>query len=104
MSNPGGEPTIWCLTPATLSWEDCEMGYAGWLAAMLGGRTTDFYRDLRWPEWVRQVEACRLDQAISVLPPLWTREGKDISAASRRPVPMSEAMSLIGVTQDARRP
>jgi hypothetical protein len=99
MSDAGGKPTIWYLAPDTLSWEDCEMGYGAWLAAMLGGGTTAFYRNVRWPEWVREVEACRLDQAIDVLPPLWTREGKDISAASRRPVPMSEAMSLIGVTQ-----
>lgn len=99
MPNAAGKPTIWYLAPDTLSWEDCERGYGDWLAAMIGGGVTAFYEDLRWPEWVREAESCRLDQAINVLPPLWTREGKDISAASRRPVPMSEVMSLMGVTQ-----
>ena len=99
MLNAAGKPTIWYLVPDTLSWEDCEQGLGDWLAAMIGGGTTAFYEDLRWPEWVREAESCRLDQAIDVLPPLWTREGRDIGAASRRPVPMSEVMSLIGVAQ-----
>jgi hypothetical protein len=99
MPNADGKPTVWYLAPDTLRWEDCERGYGDWLAGMIGGGTTAFYEDLRWPDWVREVEACRFDQAINAFPPLWTREGKDISAASRRPVPMSEAMSLIGVTE-----
>jgi hypothetical protein len=94
-----GNPTIWYLAPDTLSWEDCERGYGDWLAALIGGGTTAFYEDLRWPGWARETESCRLDQAINVLPPLWTRQGKDVGAASRRPIPMSEMTSLIGVTQ-----
>jgi hypothetical protein len=97
MPGDSGAPTIRYLAPDTLSWEDCDMGYGEWLAAMIGGATTAFYRDFRWPDWAREVAACRLDQAVDVLPPLWTREGRDIAAASRRPVPMSEMMSLIGV-------
>ncbi|GAA2890918.1 hypothetical protein Acy02nite_74220 [Actinoplanes cyaneus] len=100
MPDATGKPTIWYLAPDTLGWEDCEQGYGDWLAAMISGAAAAFYRDLRWPGWEPEVQACRLDQAISTWPPPWTEEGKDISAASRRPVPMSEAMSLIGVTQD----
>ncbi|RZU48754.1 uncharacterized protein DUF2625 [Krasilnikovia cinnamomea] len=102
--NTTGKPTICYLAPDTMDWEDCERGYGDWLAAMLGGATTAFYKDLRWPGWVDDVQACRLDHAISLWPPPWTREGKDLSAASRRPVPMSEAMSLIGVTRNGRSP
>lgn len=97
--NAAGGPTIWYLAPDTLRWENCELGYGGWLAAMIGGGTTAFYQHLRWPGWVHETETCQLDHAIDVFPPLWTREGKDISAASRRVVPMSEAMSRIGVTR-----
>jgi hypothetical protein len=81
----------------------CERGYGDWLAAMIGGAMTGFYQDLRWPGWADEVSACRLDEAINVFPPLWTKEGKDLNAVSRRPVPMSEAMSLIGVTPDGQR-
>lgn len=99
MPDSSGKPTIWYLAPDTLRWEDCERGYGDWLAAMIGGAMAAFYESLRWPGWVEEVEACRLDQAIGSWPPLWTREGKDLNAVSRRPAPMSEAMSLIGATQ-----
>jgi hypothetical protein len=91
----GGTPTIHYFAPDTLRWEDCERGYGDWLAAMIGGGMSGFYETLRWQGWAEEVAACRLDQAINVLPPLWTQEGKDINAASRRPIPMSEMMSLI---------
>ncbi|GAA2362368.1 DUF2625 family protein [Dactylosporangium salmoneum] len=102
MSDSDGTPTIWYLAPDTLRWENCERGYGAWLAAMIGGAMTGFYESLRWPGWVEEVGACRLDQAINVFPPLWTKEGKDPAAVSRRTVPMSEAMSLIGLTQDSQ--
>jgi hypothetical protein len=101
MSNASSKPTIWYLAPDTLKWEDCERGYSDWLAAMIGGAMTGFYESVRWHGWVEEVEACRLDQAINLFPPLWTREGRDLNAVSRRPVPMSEAMSLMGVWQDS---
>ncbi|GAA4264357.1 DUF2625 family protein [Dactylosporangium darangshiense] len=103
MPDSTGTPTIWYLAPDTLRWENCERGYGDWLAAMIGGAMTGFYQDLRWPGWADEVSACRLDEAINVIPPLWTKEGKDLNAVSRRPVPMSEAMSLIGVTLDGQR-
>ncbi|WP_204015434.1 DUF2625 family protein, partial [Micromonospora andamanensis] len=103
MPDSSGKPTIWYLAPDTVRWEDCEQGYGDWLAAMIGGAVTGFYESLRWQGWVEEVRACRLDEAINVFPPLWTKEGKDLNAASRRPVPMSEAISLLGVTQDGQR-
>jgi hypothetical protein len=67
-------------------------------AQITGGGLTGFYEDLRWPGWADEVAACPLDQAISTFPPLWTREGKDLTAVSRRPVPMAEVMSMMGAT------
>jgi hypothetical protein len=104
MPDSSGSATIWYLAPDTLRWENCEQGYGAWLAAMIGGAMTGFYESLRWPGWAEEVGECRLDQAINVLPPLWTKEGKDPAAASRRPVPMSEATSLIGLTRESRNP
>ena len=92
----GGEPTISYFSPDTLRWEDCEMGYGHWLAAMIGGGATGFYETLRWRGWADEIVDCRLDQAISLWPPPWTKEGKDLNAVSRRPVPMAEVMSMIG--------
>lgn len=80
-------PAIWYHAPDTLEWEDCELGYGEWLAAMIGGAATGFYEHLRWPDWRREVQACRLDQILDVYPPPWSQEGADIGAASRRAVP-----------------
>lgn len=88
-------PTIRYFAPDTLRWEDCEIGYGQWLAAMLGGGVTGFYEELRWSGWTDEVAACGLDQAIHTWPPLWTREGEDLSTVSRRPVPMSEMLAQI---------
>ncbi|MBO3743985.1 DUF2625 family protein [Actinoplanes flavus] len=90
----GGTPSIRYFAPDSLRWEDLEIGYGHWLAAMLGGATAQFYADLRWDGWAEEVAACGLDQAISLFPPPWTVEGKDRNAVSRRPVPMAEALSL----------
>ncbi|WP_158647317.1 DUF2625 family protein [Actinoplanes sp. ATCC 53533] len=62
------------------------------------------YESLRWQGWADQVATCRLDHAINVLRPLWTRDGKDLDAASRRPIPMSEAIHLIDVSSDGLPP
>jgi hypothetical protein len=94
---PGGKPTIRYLAPDTLRWEDSERGYGRWLAAMIGGAMTGFYETLRWQGWALEVAACRLDQAISALPPLWTREGKDLNVVSRRPMPMHKVIALMDV-------
>jgi hypothetical protein len=83
------------FAPDSGSWENLGCGYGEWLASMLGGGTTAFYETLRWPGWEREAAACGLDQAINVFPPLWTAEGKNIGAASRRPIPMAEAMCLM---------
>ncbi|MFI6258206.1 hypothetical protein F4558_003030 [Micromonospora profundi] len=88
-------PTIRYFAPDTLRWEDCEIGYGQWLAAMLGGGVTGFYEEVRWSGWTDEVAACGLDQAIHTWPPPWTREGKDLSTVSRRPVPMSEMLAQI---------
>lgn len=97
MPESSGGSTIWYLAPDTLRWQNCERGYGAWLAAMIGGAITEFYESLRWPGWAEEVDACPLDQAINILPPLWTKEGKEPALVSRRPISMSEAMSLIGV-------
>jgi hypothetical protein len=93
----GSTPTIQYFAPDTLRWEDCELGYGDWLGAMIGGGIAGFYETLRWSGWVEEVATCRLDQALQTWPPPWTREGKDLDIVSRRPISMSEAMSLFGV-------
>lgn len=59
------------------------------------GRLASFYADLRWTGWEDDSAAPRLDQGISVFPPLFSQETKsNLAAASRAPVPMHELLQL----------
>jgi hypothetical protein len=76
--------------PDTLHWIGLGLGHAAFVTAMLGGATRKFYEDLRWPGWEEEVGELALDQGLSLYPPPFTEEGRDLSAVSRRPVPGAE--------------
>ena len=97
---PDAKPTVHYFGPDDLSWLDLEQGYAEWLNAMLRGSLTAFYDTLRWPGWQDEVAALSLDQGISAWPPPFTAEGKDLSAVSRKAIPLAE---LVSFYQDAAR-
>lgn len=91
---PGARPTVHYFGPDTLDWQDLEQGYADWLGAVLAGSLTRFYDTLRWPGWEAEVGALRADQGITVFPPPWSEEGRDLSAASRSPAPLVQIASF----------
>ncbi|MEU7792849.1 DUF2625 family protein [Micromonospora tulbaghiae] len=99
-AEPAVRPTVHYFGPEELAWQDLELGYGDWLEAMLTGALTGFYEGLRWPGWEAEVAGVALDQGISAWPPPWTREGKDLSAVSRKPILLAE---LVSVHQDAAR-
>ncbi|GIF73483.1 DUF2625 family protein [Asanoa siamensis] len=90
----GARPSIAYFGPDRLAWDDLETGYGDWLEAVLTGGLTDFYESLRWPGWQAEVAAVPLDQGISLLPPPFTREGKDLATVSRKPIPLAELVSV----------
>src|SRR5918997_5438561 len=99
-AQPGGKPTVPYFGPADLEWLDLDQGYADWLYAVLAGSLTQFYDTLRWPGWEAEVDALAADQGISAWPPPWSEEGKDLSTASRKAVPLPQ---LVAYYQDTAR-
>jgi hypothetical protein len=93
-SEPGKPPTLHYFGPDTMDWQDLDLGYRDWLHAMLAGSMTEFYENLRWPGWEAEVAALSLGQGISTYPPPSTVEGRDLSAASRRPMAMAELIAF----------
>jgi hypothetical protein len=67
---------------------------------MLMGGVGPFYDTLRWPGWRTEVATGPLDRGVHTLPPLWSKEGKDLERASRRAIPMTE---LVSYHRDAAR-
>lgn len=52
-------------------------------AAAPTGDLADTFADLRWSGWQDEVAALRPDQGLSLFPPPFTAEGRDITAVSR---------------------
>lgn len=84
------------FAPDTLGWERLERGYTGLVEFLLEG-DLDGYYPLRWSGWEQEAAAVPFDCALSLLPPPFFAEGKDLTRVSRRAVPAREAW---GVNQD----
>lgn len=94
-AHPDARPTLHYFGPDDLEWVDLQQGYTDWLYAMLSGSLTRFYETLRWPGWESEVANTRLDQGITTYPPAWSQEGKDLSKATRTPVPLDQLVSYL---------
>ena len=78
------------LAPETLEWVGIEMGHSEWVHWTLAGDLEAFYTTLRWPGWEEESAALSHDQGLKIDPPPFTREGRSIAAASRKPAPMTK--------------
>ncbi|RFC71081.1 DUF2625 domain-containing protein [Streptomyces sp. AcE210] len=98
---PGAAGEVVYFAPDSLRWEALGVSHSTWLAWLVSGALDEFYANLRWPGWKEEVRALNSSQGLAMFPPLWSAEGcQDISATSRRAVPMRE---LLGVARDACR-
>ena len=83
----GSTPSnIFYFAPDSLAWEDMQIGYSAFVHWAFEGDLGSFYETMRWPGWENEIEQLGGDQALSLVPPSWTREGKDLSKVSRRAV------------------
>jgi hypothetical protein len=84
----GGE--VCYFGPDTLEWAGIGGGYSAFLSWVLSGGLTEFYRDLRWEGWEREVDDLALSDGISFYPPLFAVEGRNPGESARRAVPIEE--------------
>ncbi len=87
------EGTLSYFSPDTLTWEDFPVTYpqfVQWCADR--DRTALFYETFRSPEWVKDVAELTLDQGLSIMPPLWSKESAQ--GFSVRAVPIKEIFDL----------
>ncbi|MNE18963.1 hypothetical protein D3C80_1120270 [compost metagenome] len=86
---------LYYLSPDNLSWESLEITYSDFLNFCFNGDLEDFYLGLRWNDWKKDISKIQGDEAYSFYPFLWTKQGKDINAISRKPVPVDELYRLM---------
>ena len=90
-----GAGQVCYYAPDSLRWEPMNgMGFSQFLVWAMGPKFADFYSNLRWPGWQDEVSKVAGNQSLSLYPPLWTREGKEIANSSRRPCNIEEVWSL----------
>jgi hypothetical protein len=85
---PPGEVCYW--GPDVLEWRPIGGGHTALVAWSLSAAITDFYEDLRWPGWERDVKALSPDLGLSLMPPPFTAEGRDFDRVTRAAVPLIE--------------
>jgi len=85
---------IYYLAPDTLEWESLGCGYSDFLNWLFNGNIQKFYELFKWKTWEEDVKNINGNQTIFIVPFLWTKEGKDVEKASRKPVPTEENYQL----------
>ena len=91
---------IYYLAPDTISWEPMNCGYSEFVCWTLEGDIDLFYEPYYWEGWQEEVPKLNGNQVFSFFPFLWTKEGQQIEAVSRKVVPIEESYRL---TMDMQR-
>ncbi len=92
-----GEDTpgnVYYFVPDTLAWECLDLTYTGFLLFCFGGDLSGFYEGYRWNNWSSDTANLPGDQVFNFYPPLWTKEGKELSQSSRRVISVEEQYKL----------
>lgn len=76
--------------PDSLGWDGLGGGHAAFVSAVLSGALSDVFAEMRWEGWQDEVAALALNEGISVYPPPFTEQGRDLGAASRRAISIGE--------------
>jgi hypothetical protein len=90
----GAPKHVHYFAPDSLEWEDTELGHSDFVTWAFEGDLTTFYENMRWPGWEKEVAAVAGDQALSIVPPMWTEIGVPIESRDRRAVPAKELFTL----------
>lgn len=91
---------VYYLAPDTLEWEAMGWTYSEFLLYCFSADLDKFYSGYRWKGWRKELDSISGDQTYNFFPPLFTKEGKDLTKSSRKPVPVAEQYSY---TLDMRR-
>jgi hypothetical protein len=84
---------VYYFAPDSLRWEPCHFGYSDFLSWSMSDRLELFYRNLRWPDWQRDVATVPADQSLSIYPFLFL-DGPALKDRSRRAIPVAEQYGL----------
>ena len=82
--------SIYYLSPDDLKWEALGMNYEDFIWFCFTGDLNKFYKGIRWSSWQKDIQALKADEVFHFMPPLWSREGKDVEKSFKKAVPAGE--------------
>lgn len=85
--------SMYYLSPDDLKWEALGMNYEDFIWYCFTGDLKKFYSGIRWSTWQKDIQNLKADEVFHFLPPLWSKEGKDVEKSFRKPVPAEEEFS-----------
>ena len=81
---------VYYFSPDNLEYEPLDMTYTEFLLFCFNDDLEKFYQGYRWENWRREVSIMPGDNVFNILPPLWTKEGKDFKKNSRKSIAIQE--------------
>ncbi len=78
------------LPPSTLEWEIVAETYSEFIDFALNADLNEYYKDVMWPGWEKDLPEIGYDKCMHFYPPLWSKEGQDLSKSIRGIVPEEE--------------
>jgi Protein of unknown function DUF2625 len=85
---------VYYFSPDNLEYEPLDLTYTDFLNFCFKSDLKKFYKGYRWTNWKEEVSKLNGDKIFNFVPPLWTKEGKDINKVSRKAVPVAEQYNL----------
>lgn len=85
---------IFYFAPDTLQWENLDLTYSDFLTFCFSKKIHEFYSDFKWKNFNKEMNDFDNDKAFSFYPYLFTKEGQDIEAVSKKAVPIEELWFL----------
>jgi hypothetical protein len=82
--------SMYYLSPDNLVWEPLSMNYEDFIWFCFNGNVKDFYKGIRWSSWKTDIKNLKPDEVFHIMPPLWSKEGKDINKSTKKSVPAQE--------------
>jgi hypothetical protein len=85
------------FSPDALAWEALGIGHSAWVNWLLDAEddVARFYEPYLWPGAEEELARIAFDDALSLAPPPWSKEGADLSNVTRRVVPARELVSMM---------
>jgi hypothetical protein len=87
-----GEIAYWA--PDSLRWEPLGLDHGAFVQWVLSEGSTEFYEPWRWSGWAGEVAEINGHHGLSLYPPPFTSEGRNLDSVQRRAVPWAELVAF----------